>query len=132
MIISMTAAGADSLREKIKRAIKYSGKAAEEVTQKNGQRLLDTVKMNASGRPGPNIITGAYVASIQITERSRWTVAVGSNAPQTMRLEFGFVGVDSIGRHYNQPPFPHFRPAENEIAPLYIADMHNAVRRIWR
>jgi hypothetical protein len=49
-----------------------------------------------------------------------------------MRLEFGFVGVDSIGRHYNQPPFPHFRPAEDEVAPIYIAEMRTAVRGIWK
>ena len=35
---------------------------------------------------------------------------VGSPMPQTRRLEFGFVGQDSLGRRYNQPPKPHWRP----------------------
>ncbi|MFF4507569.1 hypothetical protein [Streptomyces sp. NPDC001401] len=26
-------------------------------------------------------------------------------------MEFGFVGVDSLGRHYDQPPHPHLGPA---------------------
>lgn len=77
------------------------------------------IKGNASGRPGPRAITGDY--------RRSWTTemefvssplgggaisaVVGTNKPQGPRLEKGFVGVDSLGRHYDQPPFPHVEPA---------------------
>jgi hypothetical protein len=32
-------------------------------------------------------------------------------APYARRLELGFVGVDSLGRHYDQAPRPFLRPA---------------------
>lgn len=36
---------------------------------------------------------------------------IGTTAPQGRRLEFGFTGTDRLGRHYNQPPYPHVAPA---------------------
>ncbi len=35
----------------------------------------------------------------------------GFDPPYARRIEFGFVGVDSLGRHYNQAPRPYMRPA---------------------
>lgn len=35
----------------------------------------------------------------------------GFEPPYARRLEFGFIGVDSLGRHYHQPPYPYMRPA---------------------
>ncbi|MEV0446303.1 hypothetical protein AB0I46_46175, partial [Streptomyces spectabilis] len=52
---------------------------------------------------------------------------VGTNAPQGRRLEFGFVGVDSLGRHYNQPPFPHLGPAVATFGPLLVQELRSAV-----
>lgn len=36
---------------------------------------------------------------------------VGAGMEYSARLEFGFVGVDSLGRQYNQPALPYMRPA---------------------
>lgn len=54
--------------------------------------------------------TGAYRAS--------WGIQIGSGYakvftkhPAARRLEYGFAGVDSLGRLYNQPARPHVRPA---------------------
>lgn len=72
------------------------------------------VKANASGRPGPNIVTGDYVRSIESRKQigpgfvNGW---IGTNRPQGRRLEFGFQGPDVLGRRFNQPPRPHFAPA---------------------
>jgi hypothetical protein len=78
--------------------------------------LLETrIKANASGRPGPRAITGDYRRSWRVTNPrfvgGVLSVQVGTNKPQARRLEYGFVGTDSIGRVYNQPPFPHVAPA---------------------
>jgi hypothetical protein len=74
-------------------------------------QILETrIKASASGRPGPNAPTGDYRRSwnTQLTMNGDQVVAdVGTNKPQGRRLEFGFVGTDSLGRFYNQPPFPH-------------------------
>lgn len=78
------------------------------------QMLETRIKANASGRPGPNAPTGDYRRSwnTQVSMNGSAVVAdVGTNKPQGRRLEFGFHGTDSLGRHYNQPPFPHVEPA---------------------
>lgn len=35
----------------------------------------------------------------------------GFEPPYARRIELGFVGVDSLGRHYHQAPEPYMRPA---------------------
>ncbi|MEU4095494.1 HK97 gp10 family phage protein [Streptomyces sp. NPDC026673] len=87
--------------------------------------LLETrIKANASGRPGPNAPTGDY--------RRSWTHEVhvggdavtgivGTNKPQAARLEYGYVGPDSLGRVYNQPPYAHVGPAVESVGPQFVA-----------
>lgn len=60
-------------------------------------------------------------------------LSVGSDAPFAMRLEFGFVGIDSLGRHYDQAPQPHYGPAADsmeaemeEIIAVRVADFDTA------
>lgn len=93
------------------------------VTVRHQATLLQAVIMaNASGRPGPNVITGAYRASWQVQVRGAGVGAigtVGTNAPQARRLEFGFYGTDSLGRTYAQPPFAHVGPAVHEREAAY-------------
>lgn len=91
-----------------------------------GFLLATKVQAHASGRPGPRTVTGDYRRSIT-TELGSFKGAraaiVGTNSPQGRRLEFGFTGADSLGRHWHQPPFPHFRPASDEIEGPFIAAM---------
>jgi hypothetical protein len=86
--------------------------------------LLETrVKRNASGRPGPNAITGNYRRSInrQVTPIPGGAMAeVGTAAVQAARLEYGFHGTDSLGRRFNQPPLAHFRPAADETEAKFM------------
>lgn len=89
------------------------------------------VRGKASGRPGPRVITGDYRRSISgdIVERSPGRVVgqIGTNAAQARRLEYGFVGPDSLGRVYNQPAYPHFSPSEGEIADLAVRQIGQAI-----
>lgn len=88
--------------------------------------LHRTVVANASGRPGPEAPTGDYRRSLnrRTTKRVRSSEGqVGTDKPQARRLEFGFVGEDSLGRSYDQPPYPHFGPALDEVAPGFEADI---------
>ncbi len=105
-----------------------AGAEAVAVTRMHTMLLLANVKRRASlprtGPPGPRIQTGNYVRSMGM----RMSVglggpvgSVGTNAPQGRRLELGFTGTDSLGRSYAQPPYPHFGPALDEIAPLFTA-----------
>lgn len=98
----------------------YVNRTVKALMVHHGQLLRTRVMAKASGRPGPNTVTGDYRRSISMSVESTpgsTTVIVGTNAPQGRRLEFGFNGVDSLGRSYNQPPFPHFGPALDEIIP---------------
>lgn len=102
------------------------------VVRKWTQLLETKIKANASGRPGPNAPTGDY--------RRSWghvfydgpmgpVGQVGTNAPQGRRLEFGFVGTDSLGRTYNQPPYEHVGPAVDETEPKFVAEYERVVPR---
>ena len=86
--------------------------------------LQRQVMLYAGGRLGPNAPTGDYRRSI-----TRKTVklagqsigVVGTNKPQGLRLELGFVGTDSIGRTYDQPAYPHFGPAADFVGAGFVA-----------
>lgn len=94
--------------------------------------LVVQVQRNASGRPGPQVITGRYRASWQSDVHRAGPVIVGevgTSAPQGRRLEFGFVGADRLGRHYNQPPFPHLGPAVVQAGPGLVRELGQAVVR---
>lgn len=88
------------------------------------------VRGNASGRPGPRAVTGAYRRSINgDSERAGTTIRgqIGTNAAQGRRLEYGFFGPDRLGRVYNQGPFPHFQPSVSEVTSIASAEMSSAV-----
>lgn len=106
---------------------------------KNIQRAVDFVKKEVvraidkpyppASSPGepPRKRTGAYQESIVgVVHPSRTGKSivgrVGSDdshpaSVYSRRLEFGFVGTDSLGRNYNQAPRPHLRAvmAEHDV-----------------
>lgn len=95
--------------------------------------LIERIRSYASGRPGPNIRTGAYRQSWNKTYLGMLGgYRVSTSAPQARRLEYGFVGTDSIGRHYHQPPFPHIRPAVADTRPEYAKRYAALPARVWR
>ncbi len=61
--------------------------------------------------------TGAYAASIGVDSDGN----VGTNHPAAGRLEFGFHGVDSLGRRYNQSPQAHYGPAADVVTAPFMA-----------
>jgi len=76
--------------------------------------------------------TGTYRRSIHvqpIDEGGNPFVLVGTDLPYAKRLEFGFVGTDSLGRVYNQAPRPHFRPALDLNRNKYVQIMKGTFDR---
>jgi len=62
------------------------------------------------------IDTGQYRSEIRTEEPVvsdvSIEVTIGSPAPQSARLEYGYMGLtDSLGRTFYQAPRPHWRPA---------------------
>lgn len=104
-----------------------------EVVASQGAELEAAIKAAASGRPGPNVITGAFRGGITLeVERGpgHAQAEVSSDAPQANRLEFGFNGVDSLGRRYNQPPYPSFGPGFDAASPGFEAAVLAMVRAV--
>lgn len=72
------------------------------------------------GEP-PKKVRGGLFTSIATDVRrgeGRFAVygIVGSNMPYARRLELGFVGIDKLGRRYDQKPRPYLRPSLVESA----------------
>lgn len=131
-MIDITVADVDVMTAEVYAAGYRLSKITPPLVRRYGRELQRRVRENASGRPGPNVITGEYRESIKYSpfKLSQGLGAeVYSDAPQAFRLEYGFVGVDSIGRHYNQPPFPHFRPAIESMSGEFYEAVDAAIKR---
>ncbi|MEV6146432.1 HK97 gp10 family phage protein [Streptomyces sp. NPDC051992] len=125
----------EQLADRLEAAATQVGPAIQRAVQHTGELGRARIRGNASGRPGPSVITGAYRNSWQMTNRRLPHGAlctIGTNAPQGRRLEFGFVGPDSLGRVYNQPPFPHVGPAIDYIGATLMTEMRFAVAEVLR
>lgn len=88
-------------------------------------RLLEEVKSQAQLVIQPH--TGKYFDAFQIIDGR-----VTNLSPQTGRLEFGYTGIDSLGRYYNQAPRPHFRPALEVVRKSYREDIVQQFKKSWR
>lgn len=97
------------------------------VVTKTAADMVALVQRNASGRPGPNAPTGDYRASwsVEILDPAplAFSASAGTDRVQANRLEYGFVGTDSLGRTFDQPPYPHMGPAADVIDPVFAAAM---------
>jgi hypothetical protein len=94
---------------------------AAQIDKKALQLLLQYV------REGAPVRTGALRAAIHVEGNS-----VVSGVVYNARREYGFVGLDSLGRQYSDPPQPHFRPAAARIGPEYAQMYKDLIRDLWR
>lgn len=120
------------------------GARAFAVTRHHGMLLQSAWKRKASlprsmerwyDREGLRLITGDYVRRINlrmVAGDGTIGAEVGTNHPGGRRLEFGFVGTDSIGRTYHQPPYPTARPALAEVGPGFQRDVIGLVDEAWK
>ena len=88
--------------------------------------LEKQAKLNASGRPGPEVVTGTLRRGIThdpVTPYgvAGWQTKVGPTVIYSRRIELGFHGADSLGRVYNQPGYPYFLPAVKDSQPRLAA-----------
>lgn len=80
------------------------------------------MKMEAQSRARNLFDVSTYDNTITMRTTGKDTsprATVSTSAPEAHRLEYGFVGVDALGRHVEQPPRPHFRPAFTKYAARY-------------
>lgn len=125
--------GAQALVANLTRSAAETQTLMAAVVEKTATDLAALTQQNASGRPGPNAPTGDYRGSWRVEavrdgvdEVSR---SVGTDRAQANRLEYGFVGADSLGRTYDQAPLPHHGPAVDVIEPVFHAAMEAVARK---
>lgn len=125
----------DELADRLEAAANRLGPAIERRVQHAAELGRGMIRANASGRPGPNVITGKYRSSWRTVTRGipyGAECTIGTDAPQGRRLEFGFYNMtDSIGRHFYQPPFPHVGPAIPVIQNLLKDAMRDAAAEVF-
>ncbi|MFE6126728.1 hypothetical protein ACFQ6Q_00425 [Streptomyces sp. NPDC056437] len=127
----------DELADRLDRAANQLGPTIKRKMTHAGALGKALIQRNASGRPGPNIINSEvpnYHDSWKAPTRGipyGAECTIGTDKPQGMRLEFGFTGIDSIGRSYAQPPFAHVGPAVPIIEGMLRQYMRQAVQEVF-
>lgn len=133
--------GIDELKTKLKGLGKDIVDLLEEAVFDGSTVVVRAAQENsAKGGEFPHRITGNLFRSIPAVSpvvvsktNTRVEMAVGSAAEYARRLERGFVGVDSRGRHYHQTPRPFLRPAldenQDEVVDAIRAKMAAAIAR---
>lgn len=123
----------EELATRLEQAATRIGPAIRRGVEHTATVGIARIRGNASGRPGPNVVTGAYRSSWRAETRLLPYGAlctIGTELPYGRRLEFGFTGTDSIGRYYDQPPFPHVQPALGYIGSTLLTQMRLAVSEV--
>ena len=82
------------------------------LVEKSAKESIGLVTSPSPPGHAPASVTGTLKARItHKIDKATMTGQVGTNLEYARRLELGFVGVDSLGRKYDQAPRPYLRPA---------------------
>jgi hypothetical protein len=121
--------GLSSVLVRMDRVIRGTAGEVDRVTQVNAHRLIVFIQQHI--RAQGLIETGAYLSSWSVLKIGRTSYGVTTDAPQSDRLEYGFTGVDSLGRSYRQTPRAHRRPAAEQSRAAYMDDLRKVVPILW-
>ena len=101
-------------------------KKTEEAVQTVGEWALSEIRRMAprGARSGyyASTIEGFFSTSSSFGSE----YVIGTDEPYGARLEFGFQGVDSLGRRVSQGPRPHFTPVAAAIPARLITHINQA------
>ena len=94
--------------------------------KRSGERLGIKYRGGHVEGDRPHIRTGNLARSIatrdvQMVSPGRWMSTTGPTMAYGRRIELGFTGSDSRGRHYDQSAYPYMSPGFNEAKPEIIA-----------
>ncbi|MFK0288237.1 HK97 gp10 family phage protein [Streptomyces sp. NPDC090499] len=124
----------DELAARFEHAAMKIGPAIQKGVEHTAELGAARIRGYASGRPGPNVISGDYRDSWQPAPIRRFpygaSCTIGTELPYGRRLEFGFTGTDSLGRYYDQKPLPHVQPALPYIEQTLMGQMRLAVSEV--
>jgi hypothetical protein len=94
--------------------------------KRSGERLGTKYRGGHVAGDRPHIRTGNLARSIatrdvQMVSPGRWMSTTGPTMAYGRRVELGFTGSDSRGRHYNQKAYPYMSPGFDKAKPEIIA-----------
>jgi len=130
--ITIRVEGHKELAAKTRHMSEAAKAQTENIVASVALKMMNQVRQNASGRPGPEIQSGAYKNSIMMTKESSLAYRVFTTSPYANRLEFGFSGVDALGRKYNQPAFPHWQPAVDALSAELGKQIAASLKGWWK
>lgn len=120
--------------------IALSGDIRRVALQAGGLLIMNDAKRRVAKRSG-NLARSLHVGGMggsgglegnttgsDIGGRGDDEVAVGTNVVYAKRIEYGFDGVDALGRRYNQPAQPYLRPAAESQRAAAIAEVNRTLR----
>jgi len=125
MRVSIDFRDVEKFTDKMRRFLLGWDEAERDLLQTAADMMLEKVRALAPYR------TGVYRMSWQIQASGRGYL-IFTNHPAARRLEYGFVGTDSLGRNYNQAPRPHMRPAVTEVREWLYTEYAKLPRGLWR
>jgi hypothetical protein len=131
-MIVLTLSGTEALQAASEVALVGLKARTTQAVRDFSSMLVERIQTAASGRPGPNIVTGnlygSFIIDRTIGDADGWGVAtIGTEVPYSRRLELGFYGTDSLGRSYSQQPYPFFGRAIEGSVDEFLTVMRNAV-----
>lgn len=116
----LTAAAQRGLKDGVVEGAALIEQRAKELVPVDTGRLRDAIHTEVM-TDEPEIQVLAVAAVVEAD--NDW----GIDPPYARRIEFGFVGVDRLGRHYNQAAQPYMRPAHDEMKDQAIAAIRDSV-----
>jgi len=95
-------------------ALKSSVASAAQMFEAEAKDLVHVVTGNLQEHIHTESVTDeAMTQVLMVTPIVEASNKYGFDPAYARRLEFGFIGTDSLGRHYHQPAFPYMRPARD-------------------
>jgi hypothetical protein len=127
--VSIVWTGVTEFVAALDRASARASSAARSATVEIASEIEKATKERASGRPGPEVVTGTLRRSIRHDPVTPWGVGgwqtqIGPTAVYGRRIELGFAGPDSLGRHFDpSKKYPYFEPGFRSVVPRIPAIM---------
>ena len=121
--------GYETVRESISRMEDIEQVVARALVA--GAQAVQNEARNRAPRVSGNLRRSINVGNVQ-SGGGHVSVEVGTSEPYAARIEYGFKGVDSLGRRYNQDGRPYLEPAAEAKAQEVADGIEKAVAQQWR
>jgi hypothetical protein len=110
-------------------ALKTNVAAAAQLFEDEAKELVHVASGNLRDHIHTETVTDEeLVQTLIVTPIDEAANKYGFDPAYARRLELGFIGTDSLGRHYHQPPFPYMRPARDNKQDAAVETITSGIR----